>query len=155
DAALDAYSRWGAMAKVDLLNEKLIGLALAGMRREKTPVAPVELDLLTLVKAGETLSDEVVLDRLLEKLMRTCLEAAGAQRGMLFIEEQGAPVLWAAVSGTKDVSLRRAPLAEDLDVPVSVIEHARRTGEVVVLGHAGEEGAFVSDPDVVRRAVKS
>jgi signal transduction histidine kinase len=113
------------------------------------------LDLLTLVKAGETLSGEVILDRLLEKLMRTCLEAAGAQRGMLFIEQAGAPVLWATVSGNEEVSLRRAPLSEALDVPVSVIQHARRTGEVVVLAHAAEEGAFVSDPDVVRRAVKS
>ena len=28
------------------------------------------------------------------------------------------------------------PLGEAVDVPVSVIQHARRTGEVVVLAHA-------------------
>ncbi|WP_338050584.1 AAA family ATPase [Pyxidicoccus caerfyrddinensis] len=157
--AIDAYARWGATAKVHLLEEEHAQLVVPGVPRWRTPVTPgsreVGLDVLTLLKAAETLSGEVVLGRLLEKLMRICLESAGAERGLLVLEEEGAPVVRAVVSATGEVSQVQVPLRAQPRLPVSVVEAVWRTGRAVVLGNAAQEGAFVSDSDVAERALKS
>ena len=49
-----------------------------------TIAASVEqLDLETVIKVSQAISGEIVLDKLIEMLMRTALEQAGAERGLL------------------------------------------------------------------------
>jgi hypothetical protein len=48
--------------------------------------APVhQLDLATVVKASQALSSEIVLSKLIERLMTIALENAGADRGLLIL----------------------------------------------------------------------
>ena len=57
-----------------------------------TIVAPVEqLDLATVIKVSQAVSGEIVLENLIDTLMRTAIEHAGAERGLLILprgEEQ-------------------------------------------------------------------
>ena len=62
--------------------------------REKEPVlspmstigTPVEhLDLVTVLKVSEAVSGEIVLEKLIDTLMRTAIEHAGAERGLLIL----------------------------------------------------------------------
>ena len=47
---------------------------------------PVEhLDLATVIKVSEAVSGEIVLERLIDTLMRTAIEHAGAERGLLIL----------------------------------------------------------------------
>ena len=47
---------------------------------------PVEhLDLATVIKVSEAVSGEIVLEKLIDTLMRTALEHAGAERGLLIL----------------------------------------------------------------------
>jgi predicted ATPase/signal transduction histidine kinase len=161
--ALEAYARWGAWAKVSLLEEEFPDLKPVGGRAWSEPVpAPVRatapgatLDLLSLLKASETLLGEVVRDRLLEKLMAVCLEAAGATRGALVLDEAGALTVRAQGTVSEPVSLEPLGLEAAVDVPSSVVEHAWRTGATLVLSDAAHQGRFVNDACVKRRAVKS
>ncbi|PTL78247.1 AAA family ATPase [Vitiosangium sp. GDMCC 1.1324] len=162
-AALDGYTHWGARAKVSALEEEFpdlvpiepsFGVAANGNPERAEPTSSA-LDLLTLLKASETLVSEVVLERLFEKLMTVCLEAAGAQRGALMLEEKGTLMLRAVGSVSEPISLVQAPLKDSSQVPISIIEQARRSGEPLVLADASHQGAFVSEPYVVRHAVKS
>jgi PAS domain S-box-containing protein len=82
------YLRWGATGKVRQLEELYPHL------REEAPVpapastigAPVEhLDLATVIKVSQAISGEIVLDKLINKLMRIALEQAGAERGLLIL----------------------------------------------------------------------
>ena len=84
------YVRWGATGKVRQLDQ------LYPRLREAEPVsrptgtigAPVEhLDLATVLKVSQAVSSEIVLERLLDTLMRTAIEQAGAQRGLLLIPQ--------------------------------------------------------------------
>ena len=50
---------------------------------------PTTLDLNTLIKACQTISGEVVLGRLLERLFRIVVRNAGAQRGLLLLSRDG------------------------------------------------------------------
>ena len=79
-----AYSRWGATAKLHQLDE------LYPLLRDDMPLAgsanmigaPVErLDLGTIIKVSQAVSAEMVLEKLIDTLMRTAIEHAGAERG--------------------------------------------------------------------------
>ena len=51
-----------------------------------TILAPVEhLDLATVIKVSEAVSGEIVLEKLIDTLMRTAIEHAGAERGLLIL----------------------------------------------------------------------
>ena len=82
------YLRWGAAGKVRQLDQ------LYPQLREEEPVpgptstigAPVEhLDLATVIKVSQAVSGEIVLEKLIDTLMRTAIEHAGAERGLLIL----------------------------------------------------------------------
>ena len=79
--ARDGYLRWGADGKVRQLDELYPHL------REGEPApgpastigAPVEsLDLATVIRVSQAISGEIVLEKLIDTLMRTAIEQAGA-----------------------------------------------------------------------------
>ena len=52
--------------------------------------APVEqLELATVLKVSQAVSGEIVLDKLVETLLRTAIEHAGAERGLLLVPRGG------------------------------------------------------------------
>ena len=82
------YLRWGADGKVRQLDQLYPHL------REEEPApgptstigAPVEhLDLATVIKVSQAVSGEIVLEKLIDTLMRTAIEHAGAERGLLIL----------------------------------------------------------------------
>src|SRR4029077_13806278 len=80
------YQRWGADGKVRQLTERYPRLREDGPAPESrgTSGAPVEqLDLATVLKVSQAVSGEMILDRLLDRLMRAAIEHAGAERGLL------------------------------------------------------------------------
>ena len=55
-----------------------------------TIAAPVEhLDLATVIKVSQAVSGEIVLEKLIDTLMRTAIEQAGAERGLLILPRGG------------------------------------------------------------------
>jgi predicted ATPase/signal transduction histidine kinase len=150
--ALAAYARWGARAKVAALQDEFPAMAAEQATAQGGGAA---LDLLALLRASETLSREVVLDRLCGKLIEVCLATAGAERAALVLAEGDGLHLRAlgAVNGTTQ-SLRQ-PLAESTEVPSAIIRHALRTGEPLVLADARQHPELGADPDVAARGLRS
>ena len=61
--------------------------------------APVrELDVETVIKASQALSSEIVLAKLIERLMRIAVEHAGAERGLLILLRGDEPQIEAEVT---------------------------------------------------------
>jgi predicted ATPase/signal transduction histidine kinase len=133
--ALRGYVRWGATAKVRLLAREFPRIARAPVRAPSATGPGIDLDVVGLLRAAEALAREVELPRLLEQLMRICLETAGADRGLLVLDEDGAPFVRSAATATA-VSLERTPLEAAPDIARAVVEHLRRTGDRVVLDDA-------------------
>jgi predicted ATPase/signal transduction histidine kinase len=155
-AAVQAYAHWGATAKVEALEEEFHVILVSAptvVSGIDDPCHPA-LDVISLLKAAETLSSEVVLGRLLEKLMAVCLEAAGAQRGALILDEGGARVVRALGSVSGPVATEASPLAA-APLPRALIEDVFSRGEPVVLAEASRRGRFVADPYVAEHGVKS
>jgi predicted ATPase/signal transduction histidine kinase len=151
-AAMQGYSRWGARAKVAALEEEFESLRAGVMPRYVS--TPRELDYLSLVKLAETLTEELVLDRLLEKLLRTCAQTAGAQRVVAVLDEGGFFVR-ATLTAPSDVVLEKRPLASSATLPVSLIEDVFASRDVLVLGDAAREGRYRTDPYVSAHGVRS
>ena len=58
----------------------------APARADRHDRAPVEhLDLATVIKVSQAVSGEIVLEKLIDTLMRTAIEHAGAERGLLIV----------------------------------------------------------------------
>src|SRR6185437_3015940 len=96
--ARERYARWGATDKARALEEEFPEIGRSDRPVAGARLREADLDLLSLLKSAETISTEVVLDRLLERLIRVCAEAAGADRVAVILEEDGEPVVRA--SGT-------------------------------------------------------
>jgi GAF domain-containing protein len=80
------YLRWGAFGKVRQLEQLHPHLRDAPVTSSPiaTIGAPVErLDVGTVLKAAQAVSGEIVLDKLIETLLRIAVEHAGAERGLL------------------------------------------------------------------------
>jgi PAS domain S-box-containing protein len=154
------YMRWGADGKVWQLDE------IHPHLREKEPTpaltstieAPVEhLDLATVIKVSQAISGEIVLEMLIDTLMRTAIEQAGAERGLLIVPRGAAPRIEAEATTGGDtvvVQLRDQPVTGAV-LPESVLHYVLRTRESVILDDAAAQPAFAADPYLRQRQVRS
>jgi PAS domain S-box-containing protein len=154
------YLRWGADGKVRQL-ERLY----PHLRHEKplqdptsTILTSVEhLDLATVIKLSQAISGEIVPERLIDTLMRTALEQAGAERGLLILS-RGAEQRIAAEATTKGdlvtVHLRDEVAAATV-LPESVLHYVLRTRESVILDDASSHNPFSADPYIVESYLRS
>jgi PAS domain S-box-containing protein len=153
--ARNCYDRWGAFGKVKQLEERYPRLREERGSTSPTPTigTPVgQLDLETVVKASQALSSEMVLNELIERLMRLAVEHAGAERGLLILLHGDEARIEAAAStsnGSVEVSVRQAAVTPP-DLPQSALQYVMRTRERVVLDDASV-GNLYSEDSYVRR----
>ena len=133
------YLKWGAIAKVKQLEETYPELLPYKLEPPTPPDS--QMDLSTVVKASQALSGEIVLDKLLAKLIAIALENAGAQKGFLILEQNGELAI-AAGGGVDDSQMsvqRSLPIEKSALVPKSIINYVARTHESVVFNDAAKE----------------
>lgn len=154
------YLRWGADGKVRQLEERY------GYLRSEQPLlgstttiaTPVEhLDLTTVLKVAQAASGELVLERLIDMVMRTAIEQAGAERGLLILSNAGELRIAAEATTNDDTTrmlLRDAPVNAEL-LPESILNQVLRTGESMFLDDAVSEPAYFLDPYIRERRARS
>jgi PAS domain S-box-containing protein len=147
------YLRWGADGKVRHLDKLYPHLReerrVAGAT--STMEAPVEqLDLATVIRVSQAVSGEIVLEKLLEIIMRTAIAQAGAERGLLILSRETEPHIEAeaATRGDSVVVQLRHQIVSGNELPSSVLNHVLRTRESVILDDAAAEPPFGADPYV-------
>ncbi|MDD2760995.1 MAG: diguanylate cyclase, partial [Methylomonas sp.] len=153
DEAIYCYRRWGATACWQSLANRT-GMAADASRRQPLTLS---LDSATLVKAAEAIASERRLPMLLQKLMHVVIENAGAQRGVLLLQDQGELLIQAeAEFGAESYRVMQAlPVSDASGLPRKVINFVSRSLEVVVLERAKDNPVFASDPEIDRRGVRS
>lgn len=156
--ARSAYARWGAAAKVKHLDSAYKpsrATDSAGMPAIASSVAAI--DLTTVIKAAQAISGEIVLEKLLQKLMRIAVENAGAVMGSLVLEKNGQWTVEAQCLAAEDevTVLRGIPLESSQQLSAAMINYVRRYGEPLVIDDAENDGRFANDPYVVRTRPKS
>jgi PAS domain S-box-containing protein len=113
-----------------------------------TIATPVEhLDLATVIKVSQAVSGEIVLDRLIDTLMRTAIEHAGAERALLLLTKGTEHRMEAEATTSDDgviVRLRK-DLISKTALPESIIHYVTRTRESVILDDALADITFSED----------
>ena len=157
--ARNCYDRWGALGKVKQLDKRYPRLR---EERDRASAATIgqrvgHLDFETVVKASQALSSEMVLPKLIEKLVRIAVENAGAERGLLILLRGGEPRIEAEAAtgrGTVQVAVRHAAVAPS-DLPQSALHYVIRTQERVLLDDASAEKVYSRDQYVRQKRCRS
>jgi len=154
------YLRWGADGKVRQLDESYPHLEEEGpLSRATTTIgASVEhLELTTVMRVSQAVSGEIVLEKLIDTLMRTALEHAGAQRGLLIVPHGGTQRLEAeAITSGDTISVRFHQVGIcATEMPESILHYVVRTQESVILDDASAQDVFPADEYLRRNRVRS
>jgi len=175
--ALRCYLLWGAAEKAKALEENYVSLippeqkqpfsgtgTIRGASVHMTMSGTTEatsstnmLDLSTALKVSQIISSEIVLDRLLEKIMHMSITNAGAQRGYLILEAEGELTIEASEDVDKNefMDMQSMPLKDCPDISHAIVNYVYHSGENIVLGNAAKEGLFINDPYITQMQCKS
>jgi PAS domain S-box-containing protein len=102
-------------------------------------------------------SGEIVLEKLVETLVRTAIEHAGAERGVLILQRGGELSIQAEAntSGSSVMfRLRETPVSA-AELPESVVRYAARTQESVILDDASARNPFSTDEYIRKQRARS
>jgi PAS domain S-box-containing protein len=154
------YLRWGADGKVrqlDALYPYLRG-ELSPPGQATRIAAPVEhLDLAAIIRVSQATSGEIVLEKLINTLMRTALEQAGAERSLLILGRGVEHRIEAEARSDrdKDIIHFRQSLITPSELPESLLRYVIRTQESVILSDASAENIFSEDEYIRRKCPRS
>ena len=159
------YAQWGAKAKTDYLEAKYPQL-LSAIVKSPAPISDEEtlttnstetskgLDLASVIKASQVLSEEISLQNLLSKLMHILIENAGATRGSLILNNYGTWEITAqSIGGICNLSI--LPLDDADNLPQNVINWVKRMQEVVLINNLSDSHAFTTDSYLLQKPTQS
>jgi len=155
----------GAMNRAMYLEEKYPFLK----RREKnyetdsgfettfTGTTSTLLDLSTVMQVSQTISSEIMLDRLLQKVMHMFITNAGAQRGFLILEADGRLTIEASEEvQTGEIRVLQSEALDTFEnLARTIVHYVYRSGQDMIIANAMEEGAFQHDAYIEKHACKS
>lgn len=155
------YTCWGALAKVKELEARYPFLDNSTKQKLSPDVSistnstsitnTLSLDLSTVIKASQALSSEIILARLLDKLLHIVKENAGAQKVFFITKNANKFIIESSLrSDEEDITtLQPLPIQESHMLPVSLINYVERTCEYLVLDDVSEAIEFNYDPYII------
>ncbi|MDF5737816.1 MULTISPECIES: AAA family ATPase [unclassified Nostoc] len=189
------YARWGAKAKVADLERRYPQLLAPILEQTRSPLSTnetlftlgsvtstssatsssssvsVALDLAAILKASQTLSGEIELEKLLSALLHIVIENAGAdkcvfmlwQSGRLLIQALGQLSLGVTSVQNKGIThvdfysmlLNPQPIEDSVDVPVGLINTLKRSLKSTVITDATVHPQLINDPYIQQQHPKS
>ncbi|PLP99578.1 trifunctional serine/threonine-protein kinase/ATP-binding protein/sensor histidine kinase [Cupriavidus pauculus] len=155
-----AYMCWGADGKVRQLDDmhpylRAHELAPSPMSTIATPVD--RLDLATVLKVSQAVSGDIMLDKLIDTVLHTAIEQAGAERGVLVVCRGGdLRIVGEAMTGDNAIQVqsRDEPVGAAM-LPESILFHVLRTRESLVFDDALAEHSLADDPYVQQHGCRS
>jgi GAF domain-containing protein len=156
------YRRWGASAvtrRLERLYPQHFSVLLTAAEPGSSPwLGPSQQqDFRVLLGASQAISAETQLPRLLERLLHSMFQHAGAQRAVLVLERQGQ--LYVEAEADVERGKVRFPAEEQMELSeklcASIVHYVARTGKALALGDARDDHRFSRDPYVQQRQPKS
>jgi PAS domain S-box-containing protein len=178
------YAHWGAKAKVQDLERRYTQLLMPILQQQDTPLSATEtvftadslpiiqtpspqsassgssnisasLDLATILKASQTLSSEIQLDRLLAKLLHTVLENAGADKGVLLMPHEQQWFVEAVATVDQPAQVQSIALGSNLEIPHALINQVKHSLQPVVIVDVAAYPTLAKDAYIVQQQPKS
>ncbi|MEH2132328.1 MAG: AAA family ATPase [Nostoc sp.] len=178
------YARWGAKAKVAELERRYPQLLASILQQTRTAFSVNEtvfatgtvtstsssssvsdsLDFKAILKASQSISGEIELEKLLSALLRILIENAGADKCVLMLlpddslrDTKGERLLikGSIIEGSEPVVLQRLPIEDSQDIPLKLIYKVKNNRQTAVLLDATVDPTLANDPYIMRQQPKS
>jgi len=125
--------------------------------------SPLEknLDIDSIMKSSQAISSQLALNELVSEAMSIIMENAGAQVGALVLSSHDVDTTKATLEAFVDKPNKRSDylqhktLTATIDLPISLIGLSLRTGELVNLKNACQEGHYTNESYIAKRQIKS
>lgn len=142
--AYACYRRWGAMAKAAQLEKHYAFLAIDDVTAPRFLPAygKDDLDFMVAMRTAQSLSEEIILERLIQNLMKNMIVHAGARSGLLLLVRHGKLQVEATgrvVESEVFVDIRSGP-PTDQHIPTSILNTVAHTKKPLVFDDAQQEG---------------
>ncbi|NQE37513.1 Sensor protein ZraS [Microcoleus sp. IPMA8] len=170
------YARWGAKGKVADLETRYPQLLAPILQQTRSPLSTnetiftlgsvtstssatsssssvsVALDLTAILKASQTLSSEIELEKLLSSLLSIVIENAGADKCVLMLlRDDRLSIEGSIINGTEPVVLQRLPIEDSQDIPLKLIYKVKRNRQTTMLLDATADPTLANDPYIIRQ----
>ncbi|MEH2119209.1 trifunctional serine/threonine-protein kinase/ATP-binding protein/sensor histidine kinase [Nostoc sp.] len=175
------YARWDAKAKIDDLETRYPQLLQPILQQKQFTLQPLEtlaipactihhltqtsssntsiseaLDFVTILKASQSLSCEIQLDKLLISLLNAIVTNAGASKCVLMLMQENDLQVEAIAQLGQEPSVGPAlSIDQSFDVPLSLIYLVKRSLQSLVIADARIEAALVADLYIRKHQPKS
>jgi len=164
--AIYCYSRWGAYAKVSHIEKKYPELLLnKQLERSNAPQAQLyqplqsndSIDLSAIIQMSQALSEEIVFQNLVDKLMKTVIAHACAKKGILILQSKNEWVIEAEMNPDKssDVQMYSEPVTLSNNLSLAIVNYVTRTNENIVLSDASNDIRFMHDTYISSQSPRS
>lgn len=169
------YARWGAKTKVNDLEKRYPQLLISILQQPRVitslketitrgTISPTHsstsisdaLDLATLLKASQAISSEIEINKLLNILLEITLINAGGTKCVLLLKQESDLKIVALIEQGKSAQiLPSIPLELSPDVPISLVNVAKRNEQPLVFIDASIDPLFSSDIYIQKNHPKS
>ncbi|AFZ02801.1 AAA family ATPase [Calothrix sp. PCC 6303] len=173
------YVHWGAKVKIEDLEQRYPQLLAPILQKQQQslnaneiiPIASFHsskaatlginsisetLDLATIIKASQTLSREIELDKLLIALLEVLLENAGADKCVLLLPKNEQWVIEGICQlGQSPIVLQSIPMQLGQYLPISLINSVKHSLKASVIFNAVAHANLAVDPYVLHQRPKS
>ena len=166
--AFRGFLHWGATAKAEALLVEFPTLVSLFSKRDRSSPGSVSdsapshttllgrttmgslRDAALVLRAAQTIAGELVLSRVVSRLMQIVLENSGAERGILLLAHDGRLFVEASIRGSAEsIEMGQRRLLEDEpEIAQQAVLYTWRTREVLVLDDARVDARFRADPYV-------
>ena len=178
--AYHGYKKWGAVAKVLEFKTRYGELLFGNIPDDAGEIEPknndnssnfltatdelssqkadlANLDLLSIIKASQAISSEIILDNLLSKMIEIIMENAGAQKSVLILQQNSLLTIAASatVAPVKSIDLPSVPISQYSTIPKSIINYVNRTHQTIILDRGERQNLFANDPYLIEHQPKS
>ncbi|MEM7712788.1 MAG: ATP-binding protein [Cyanobacteria bacterium P01_A01_bin.68] len=170
--AYNGYQTWGAKYKVAelesqyafWLNHRLTKFSNNSSTKSQTTINQnstttnlgESLDIDTVFKVSQTISNEIQLAKLIDKFMKIVIENAGAQTGCLIFVSDGKLLIEAVINADQKIETKQSiPIKNSHILPISVINYVARTHTDVLLDEANTATEFTDDSYFIEQKPKS
>ncbi|HEY9853286.1 MAG TPA: AAA family ATPase [Leptolyngbyaceae cyanobacterium] len=174
-----AYARWGAKAKVADLEKRYPQLLAPILQQTHSPLSKSEtvfalnsvtsasfstsnssvsatLDLAAILKASQTISSEIELEKLLSSLLKIVIENAGADKCVLMLWRDDRLLIKGRITvGTEPVVLQRIPIEDSQEIPLKLIYKVKHNKQTAVMVDASADLTLANDPYIISQQPKS
>lgn len=163
------YLSWQGITKVKALEKQyknLLNINQLSSEQNRTKLSTIssktnlpELDLQSIIKAYQAISQEIYLDNLLNQIMKIVMENAGADQGILLLYTDKKWIL-ASIIPRKKETIESGQFTElesisSLILPKSILYYVARTKENIILNNASKNHQFVQDTYIINHQPKA